>query len=348
VDRDAVRRGNLADLLRREAVHLERSALAGLEGHVRADEQAAQPLELGRADEHDLLRGEGDEVVDGGVRDQLAAPDHDQVVGGERHLAHQVAGDEDGAALGGERLEQVADPVDPLRVEAVDRLVEDQGARVAQERGRDPEPLAHAEREGAGALACDLVQADEVDQLVDAALRDPVRLREREQVVVGGAAGVHRARLEQRPDLVQRRGMVAVVAAVDGDVPVRGRVEAEDQAHRRRLARAVRAEEAGHHAGLDREGEAVDGALVPVILRQPARFDHVPKLGPEHERRMRLWCKQPFTTQTRARSYPGGHVPLSEERPAGEPRGGPARTRRDDGRARAARGAGDSARAALS
>ena len=57
-----------------------------------------------------------------------------------------------------------------------------------------------------GPLARDLVQADEVDQLVDAAARDAVRLREREQVVVGGAARVDRARLEQRADLVQRRG----------------------------------------------------------------------------------------------------------------------------------------------
>ena len=50
-------------------------------------------------------------------------------------------------------LEQVADPVDPLGVEPVDRLVEHQRRRVAEQRRRDPEPLAHAERELAGALA---------------------------------------------------------------------------------------------------------------------------------------------------------------------------------------------------
>jgi hypothetical protein len=80
-----------------------------------------------------------------------------------------------------------------------------------------------------------------------------VRLGEREQVVVGRAAGVDRARLEQRADLVERRGVVAVGLAVDGDVAGARAVEPEDQAHRRRLARAVRAEEARHDPGLDGE-----------------------------------------------------------------------------------------------
>ena len=53
---------------------------------------------------------------------------------------------------------------------------------------------------------------DEVDQLLDPAARDAVRLRQGEQVVVGGAPGVDRPRLEQRADFVQRRRMVAVAA----------------------------------------------------------------------------------------------------------------------------------------
>ncbi len=51
-------------------------------------------------------------------------------------------------------------------------------------------------------------------ELLDALPRDAVRLREREQMVVRGAAGVDGARLEQRTDFVQRRGVVAVVLAV--------------------------------------------------------------------------------------------------------------------------------------
>ena len=58
--------------------------------------------------------------------------------------------------------------MDPLRVEAVDRLVEHHRVRVAEQRRRDPEPLPHPERELAGSFARDVLQADEVDQLVDA------------------------------------------------------------------------------------------------------------------------------------------------------------------------------------
>jgi hypothetical protein len=45
-----------------------------------------------------------------------------------------------------------ADPQDAVRVQAVDRLVEDQDARVTEERRGDPEALAHAKREPAGPL----------------------------------------------------------------------------------------------------------------------------------------------------------------------------------------------------
>ena len=84
-----------------------------------------------------------------------AAAEHDEVVGGQRHLAHQVRGEEHGAALGGQAAHEVADPQHALGVEAVDRLVEDERGRVAEQRGGDAEALAHAEREAADALAGD-------------------------------------------------------------------------------------------------------------------------------------------------------------------------------------------------
>jgi hypothetical protein len=100
-----------------------------------------------------------------------------------------------------------------------------------------------------------------------------MRLREREQMVERGAPGVDGARLEQRADLVERTGVVAVMLAVHGDVAGGRRVETEDEPHRRRLPGAVRAEEPRHHARLDGERHAVDGAFVPVVLRQPPRRD---------------------------------------------------------------------------
>ena len=85
------------------------------------------------------------------LRDRAAAVDDDDVVGGLRDLGQHVAGDEHRAALGGERAQEVAQPADALRVEAVRGLVEHEHARVAEQRGREPEPLAHAERVAARA-----------------------------------------------------------------------------------------------------------------------------------------------------------------------------------------------------
>jgi hypothetical protein len=98
-------------------------------------------------------------------------------------------------------------PVDAFRVEPVDRLVEHHRARIAEQRCCDPQPLPHAERELTRTLLRHLAQADEVDQLLDAPAGDSMGLREREQVVERRTPGVDGARLQQRPDLVQRTGV---------------------------------------------------------------------------------------------------------------------------------------------
>jgi hypothetical protein len=125
--------------------------------------------------------------------------------------------------------------VDAFGVEAVDRLVEHHRLRIAEQRSRDAEPLSHSERERPRALLGHLTQANEVDQLVHALPRNPMRLCECEQVVEGRAAGVHGARLEQRADLVQRGIVIAVALPVHRDRARRRSIETEDEAHRRRL-----------------------------------------------------------------------------------------------------------------
>jgi carbon monoxide dehydrogenase subunit G len=139
-----------------------------------------------------------------------------------------VRREEDRAALGGEALEEIANPPDALGVEAVDGLVEHDDLRVAEQRVGDAEALAHSERELPRTFPRSRVEADELEQLGDPALRDAVSLREREQVVVGRAAGVHGLCFEQRSDLVEGRGVIRVVPACDGRVAVRRRVQAED------------------------------------------------------------------------------------------------------------------------
>ena len=62
--------------------------------------------------------------------------------------------------------------------------------------GCDAQPLAHAEGERSGPFACDVGQPDEVDDLLDAGVRDAVGLGQCEEVVVGGSSGVHGTHLE--------------------------------------------------------------------------------------------------------------------------------------------------------
>ena len=183
-----------------------------------------------------------------GVGDQPAPADDDEVVGGHRHLAHQVAGDEHGAALGGERPQQGADPADALRVEPVDRLVEQQHLRVAEQRGGDAEPLAHAEREAAGPPAGDASRPT----------RSSTSSTRRRGMPLA-AASASRCVRALRPGWTAWRPAArrprAAAAQTPYGLPVDGhraggrRVQAEDHPHGRGLAGAVRAEEAGHPPG---------------------------------------------------------------------------------------------------
>ena len=81
-------------------------------------------------------------------------PDDDEMICGEGHLAHQVRGDEHRPALGGQAFEQVADPQHAFRVQSVDRLVEQDGRRIGQQRAGDAESLARSHGEIQVAHGC--------------------------------------------------------------------------------------------------------------------------------------------------------------------------------------------------
>ena len=106
--------------------------------------------------------------------------------------------------------QQLAHPADALGVQAVDRLVEQQDVGVAEQGGGDAEPLPHAEREAAHPVVGDGLQADQLDHLVHPRAGQPVALRERQQMPVGGPAGMPGARVDQRADPAHRLGQLAV------------------------------------------------------------------------------------------------------------------------------------------
>ena len=71
--------------------------------------------------------------------------DHD-VVDGLGDLREHVARDKDRPPLARERAQEVAEPADSLRVEAVGGLVEDEHLGIAEQRRCEAEALAHPER----------------------------------------------------------------------------------------------------------------------------------------------------------------------------------------------------------
>ena len=156
---------------------------------------------VGRAHLGDGLAALAEHLLERPLRAQLAVREDDDVVDRLRDLGEQMARHEDRPALRGLVAEQLAEPADALRVEAVGRLVEDQHLRVAEQRGGDRQPLAHAHRVALHAPVRRVLQLHEVEQLVDAALRMPARRREHAQVVAARAPGMERRLLEQRADL---------------------------------------------------------------------------------------------------------------------------------------------------
>jgi hypothetical protein len=266
VQHDRYRRGQLADPRCLQAGDREqpgavlraahRTALRTATGDLpaRRRDHLSQPVRVGGAHPDRLVRAAGDDILGAGLGDEPAPADDDQVVGGDRHLVHQVAGDQDGSALGGEALHQVPDPQDALGIEPVDRLVQQQDLRVAEHGHGHAEPLAHAERETAGPLVRHLLQAHQGQHLLDPARGNALGLGQEQQVVTGRTAWVHGLGLEQRADRVQGILQVTVAPAVDeGEAALRP-VQAQDHPHGGGLARAVRPEESCHPARLDREG----------------------------------------------------------------------------------------------
>ncbi len=248
--------GDSADLLGGQAPHVQDAGLLAGHGDVRAEQQVAQPGRLRGAHGDRAAPGAGRELPDRGVSDQPPPADDDQPGRGQRHLAHQVRGHEHGTALGRQALEQVPDPQHPLWVQPVDRLVEDHDAGIAQQRRGDAQPLAHPQGEPANPLAGHVLQSGHADHLIDPPPADAVGLRQRQQVVAGRPAGVHRPGLQQDAQLRHRRRRRAIILAVQpGDHP-----------HRGRLAGPVRAEKARDDAGPDNKVQAIDRQLLPVSL----------------------------------------------------------------------------------
>src|SRR6185503_14832877 len=204
------------------------------------------------------------EVARRPLRDDPPARDDGDAVAERVRLEHVVRRQEHGLA----RLLQAKDRLPELtRADGVDadrRLVEEDHRRVVQEPAGDVQPLAHAARVALDPLLLAALEPDELEQLLDprplAARLDAVELREVAQVVERREALVEAAvAAEHVADALPHPARVLDdVASEYPRLPGCRDEERDQHLDRRRLAGAVRAEEAEELALLDREADAAD------------------------------------------------------------------------------------------
>ena len=183
-----------------------------------------EPDRLRAADEHGAgAVGAGAQLLHRALADQPAGADDDHPVDGLLDLGQQVAGDQHRAPLlVGQVPEEAAQPLDALGVQAVGRLVQHEHGGVAEQRGRQGQPLPHAEGVAAGAPVAGVGQTRPGRA---PRRRGTAGARRRGSRPAGGCGPTAPGgrRLEDRADGAHRLGQRGVGRAVEGRRPASGR-----------------------------------------------------------------------------------------------------------------------------
>src|SRR3954451_2862491 len=162
-----------------------------------------------------------------------------------------------------------------LRIESRQRLVEQEHPGLDRECARERDALLHAAGELVRETVAGLAEPDELEQLTHALAPIPLVLPTEPQAVLDVLCGSHvreeRVGLEDHPHVALVRRDARHVFPVDDDPSGVGSIEAGDDAERRRLAAARRAEQRQELAlaELDLDSvERLDGAEVAVEVLQ--------------------------------------------------------------------------------
>ena len=239
-----------------------------------------------------------------------------------------MRGQEDGDAAVTQAVDQALHVARRDGIEARRRLVEEEDGGVGEERASEADALAQALREIAGEIVRAGLEADRLERVPDSVrVPDAVEpgeelevLRHCQAQIEARSLGHHRDPL---PDLdpIRRRERKARDDCRSGG----WRDQRPEHAHRRRLARAVRAEEAEHLSRSDRERDVVDRDAVPEplgeVLDRERRRLH--RLAPD--RRRQESCVSPSVTQARSSSDRTNEASSASARASTSSAGAPAR-----------------------
>ncbi len=218
------------------------------------------------------------EVLDAALVADPALHDDRDAVADHLDVGQDVGIHEYRLALGSEAQNDVADLLAADRVETAHRLVEEDHLGVVHQRLGDAHPLQHALRVGAKPRVGRVLEAHPLEQLVHASCA-PRRLEAGEprvevEYLAAGQVGVEPGVLRQEADVLAERALRHVAAQHPGLAAGR-----PDQPHQqlegRRLAGAVRTDEAEDLAAAHRERQAVEHALAPHSEARAEVLDYV-------------------------------------------------------------------------
>ena len=190
-------------------------------------------------------------------------------------VVEQVAREEERhAALAGLLADELAHLVHARGVEAVHRLVEDDQVGAADQRLREAEPLLHAERVAADAPVLRVRQVHPLEKSPDVLFPGTRERREDAQVLLPRQPRIKGGHLDEGPKPL--RGIEPVLAqvhAVEEHRPLGRADEPRHDADRRRLPRAVGAQEPVDCPSIDGQVEALERLDGAVSLRQSTDFE---------------------------------------------------------------------------
>lgn len=174
------------------------------------------------------------------------------------------------------------------RVEAVGRFVEHEQPGLGEQGGGEPEPLTHAEGEAAGLVVGDIGEPDLVEHVVDSRCPRVVASQsgQRGEVLPGGERGVEAGPVHEAGDAVGSGERAPERRAQDLEVAAVGDGQAQQETEQRRLAGAVRSDQAVDLALRHVQIDAVECHDVTETLGDPASLNcercvHEPLL-PKH------------------------------------------------------------------
>src|SRR5260221_1273707 len=241
-----------------------------------------------------LLRIADDEPPAGGLRaeephgllldEQAPLAQDADAVAEDRELVDLVARDEQRRAGLMERAQELAHVGDPFGVEPVRRLVEQHVTRRTEESLRDTQALAHAVRIRLDRLVTGMGQTDALEPTPGfgsrLCARETLEPRQLDQVLRSAPTGLEPGCLDEsthaRARLVREtRG----IEPLDDDRALVGALEAESEAHRGGLARAVVADESVAIALAHVHRHAIEGELGAEAAGDGAQFERHPRVA---------------------------------------------------------------------